>query len=323
MISFRNMIPYTIVFENNILELEKRQPNYSRFAEFSNKVSHVSPYHKRRAIVHYERSPIISYGTILLYKDKDQYHTLICKRSNTPEFVEFVKNKYRLSDLFRLFSLMTLEEKQSILSNNFNDLWDKAVNLRENKEEHKFDEEYKHALKKFEIISPILPDLIDMQTFSEKLEGFPKGRKQMIKRSEIQGAGEELESDFQAAKRECKEETGIDLDLIKYTLYARNFYDATLRSNGRIHVSKYFVFLLEEKCETKLSFETSEVSWRPVSSFPSNSSIGKVCKQVIEYIEDFSGGLEAMPNTSSSSNTRFNFRMGPYPTSDPGDHYEW
>ena len=158
--------------------------------------------------------PIISLGVLLFkyYPETNKIQFLLVRRKDSIGFVEFIRGKYASTDieyLSKLFSQMSYEEKEKIQKNEFNILWDNLWMYNKFKPKKKnFINDNNLAKKKFEKIREgyyINDKFISINYFINKIEfkwsetewGIPKGRRNI------------KESDYDAAKREFMEETGI------------------------------------------------------------------------------------------------------------------
>ena len=158
--------------------------------------------------------PIISLGVLLFkyYPETDKIQFLLVRRKDSIGFVEFIRGKYASTDieyLSKLFSQMSGEEIEKIQKNEFNVLLDNLWMYNKFKPKKKnFTNDNNLAKKKFEKIREgyYINDIyISINYFINKIEfkwsetewGIPKGRRNI------------KESDYDAAKREFMEETGI------------------------------------------------------------------------------------------------------------------
>ena len=152
-------------------------------------------------------APIISLGVILFKKSENKLKYLLVQRRDTLGFVEFMRGKYNLENIDyinELLKIMTKNERENILRNDFDTLWN---NLWMDKNNKKFHNEYASSKSKFiklkdgfdyngktislEILNRNVP-----YTYTETEWGFPKGRRNL------------KESDIDCAKREFQEESG-------------------------------------------------------------------------------------------------------------------
>jgi 8-oxo-dGTP pyrophosphatase MutT (NUDIX family) len=132
-------------------------------------------------------------GTLL-----DNTKILLIQRKDTIGFTDFLRGKYETEQtLALLFSEMTMYEQRNLLTESFDDLWDKLW-INHNSKTYK--NEYVNAKYKLSCID--LPSYIkkypSQYTFSEF--SIPKGRKNV------------RESNMKCAEREFYEETGYNSD---------------------------------------------------------------------------------------------------------------
>jgi ADP-ribose pyrophosphatase YjhB (NUDIX family) len=172
---------------------------------------------------HYFREckyPITSYGIICIqinpfpleYNQKLQSSNvkfLAVRRRNTLSYVEFIRGKYKYSDiefLRTLFSRMTILERNLIKTEPFNILWNslwindqfKEINRTEyNRASKKYDDLKKGVIinSNFVTVSTLLEKT--MSHYKETEWNFPKGRRNCY------------EDDMECAEREFQEETNL------------------------------------------------------------------------------------------------------------------
>ena len=154
--------------------------------------------------------PITSLGIILFrHNKKDQLEYLMIRRRNTLGFVEFMRGKYNLENykyIYELFSIMTKTERECIVVENFDSLWN---TLWMNKQVKQYYSEYESSKKKFnklkegyKIDDTLIISLIDVNSkvpycYNTPEWGFPKGRRNV------------KEIDIDCSRREFSEETGL------------------------------------------------------------------------------------------------------------------
>ena len=161
--------------------------------------------------------PIISLGVLLFkyYSDIDNVKFLLVRRKDSIGYVEFIRGKYASTDLeyiTKLFFQMSENEINKIKNNKFDYLWENLwMQSRFKSKKKNFINDNVQAKKKFERIyyGYILNDkYINIDYFINNINnswietewGIPKGRRNI------------KESDYDAAKREFKEETGMSED---------------------------------------------------------------------------------------------------------------
>ena len=154
-------------------------------------------------------APIISSGIIIFKKIDNTIKYLLVQRKDTLGFVEFMRGKYNLENVYyinKLFRIMTLSERNLIVSNNFDYLWNKLWMDQDNKQYHN---EYDSSKKKFNMLKDGINhnnEIVSLKTLNKTNEiiwlepewGFPKGRRNL------------KEKNIDCAIREFEEETGIN-----------------------------------------------------------------------------------------------------------------
>jgi 8-oxo-dGTP pyrophosphatase MutT (NUDIX family) len=178
------------------------------------------------------RNKNISYG-LIVYKlnNNEPYYCLICRKDSFT-FSEFIRGKYELEDvdgIYRIFRYMTEAEKDKILKNEFEYLWDNLWILDKKKiHTGKFKREFNNSKYKFDTLkrgynttiyldnskkckkyvklSEILSDINkgNFEKYYEPEWGFPKGKKN------------ENENNFDCAQREFQEETNIPINILQF-----------------------------------------------------------------------------------------------------------
>jgi 8-oxo-dGTP pyrophosphatase MutT (NUDIX family) len=154
-------------------------------------------------------SPIMSMGVILFKIEDNIIKYLLIQRKDTLGFVEFMRGKYNLENLDyikELLKIMTIHEREKIVNNEFDFLWNE---LWMNFNSKKFHNEYSSSKDKFYKLKngfKIYDDYYDIKNlnnivpkiYSETEWGFPKGRRNL------------REIDIDCAKREFEEESGYE-----------------------------------------------------------------------------------------------------------------
>lgn len=135
---------------------------------------------------------------------KDCISFLLIRRKHSLGFVEFIRGRYKsdnIDGIIFLFQQMTQDEINLIRNNEFDELWNGFWGDSDKKKY--FQREYSKSKDNFEKLKESTEFNIDFFTSTVKPEyntpewGFPKGRR---------GWGE---TDFDCAKREVLEETGL------------------------------------------------------------------------------------------------------------------
>lgn len=154
-------------------------------------------------------APITSLGVIVyrIIDSKKEY--LMIQRRDSLGFVEFMRGKYTLKNIdyiLSLFKIMTKDERERLLSFDFDTLWNK---LWMNKNIRQYHNEYENSKRKFTKLKDGLiyhnktytlhSIHIETPVLYETPEwGFPKGRRNL------------KETDIECAQREFREETGLE-----------------------------------------------------------------------------------------------------------------
>lgn len=229
----------------------KLSPDNSPEREYEN------PYHRIETI-HTERRnkrrgthkcPITSYGLILfLYDDShnntkshsvtdteadttsDQIKVLLYKRRDSYEYMDFMRGFWETDeDVLELFRLMDSNEKDRILSHDFNELW-KDLWVYSSGCLHN----YEKARTKFMLIQPRLSNIVSQSDRNQPRLvgpswGFPKGKK-----------NNNREHNLTCALREFQEETKIDSKTIK-VLDTETLVENIKTGDGKVYRTYYFI----------------------------------------------------------------------------------
>jgi len=207
------------------------------------------------------KQPITSLGIILFrYNKKEkQYEYLMIRRKDTLGFVDFMRGKYPLCNkqyIQNIIDEMTIFEKNKLLNNDFNDLWNELwgdnIGLQYRNEEKNSREKFT-ILKKNAIFNSekycIESFIKDSTTNWEETEwGFPKGRRNY------------QEKDLSCALREFEEETGysrLNIDIIQNLV---PFEEIFTGSNLKSYKHKYFVATIKYDVDPIYEYQQSEVS---------------------------------------------------------------
>jgi 8-oxo-dGTP pyrophosphatase MutT (NUDIX family) len=186
--------------------------------------------------------PIMSYGIICYKIENNEIKYLMLQRKDSLCFMEFIRGKYQVSDMEYikfLISNMTLNERNMLVNNSFDDIWNylwcqNPINPIKNTKE------YLESKSKFETLanSNFFKNYTKTiaSIFNEQEFGFPKGRRKI------------KENDIDCAIREFYEETKLKKDdLIIYddiepyeeiffgtnnVLYKHSYYIAKLKNNN-------------------------------------------------------------------------------------------
>jgi 8-oxo-dGTP pyrophosphatase MutT (NUDIX family) len=187
------------------------------------------------------KKPIMSFGVICYRINNNNIEYLMIQRKDSLSFMEFIRGKYKLENpdyITRLLSNMTICERQSLLVEEFEELWNNVWcqrNITKKTPEfidacHKFNclrngyftGDNKH-IKLYKLLLTLTTSFIEPEW------GFPKGRRRL------------KEKDIECAVREFSEETGFhrnELSLVDiFTPYEEVFYG----TNGVLYRHVYYI----------------------------------------------------------------------------------
>jgi 8-oxo-dGTP pyrophosphatase MutT (NUDIX family) len=208
-----------------------------------------------------KRKVIMSYGIILCsFTPEHNPRFLLYQRRDSFAYMDYMRGYWSgKDDIYRLFELMSFEERDRIENYTFDELWD---DLWVNHSYNIYKDGYKSAKRKYEYSRPyIVHALKTTQTVIRAPPwGFPKGKKNNSK-----------EGDLACAIREFKEETKLDVSLkVKKDLTIDEKFKGT---NGKTYSTKYFIAFTDKLdlppkvstpgCirEETVSEEANDVKW--------------------------------------------------------------
>lgn len=204
--------------------------------------------------------PIISYGIILFTYDKIEKNNkfLFIRRKNTFGFIDFIKGNYTMTNKFHLqnmFDEMTINEKQVLLDQSFNDIWCNLWNYEPDRKFIEKNNDYVRLRNKFNKVKEIklINEMIEKsKTFWEEPEWeFPKGR--------INSNEKHLDCSI----REFEEETGIKRFFFNVIENILPFEENFIGTNYKYYTYKYYLSNMKygDYIKTKLDcYQKSEVS---------------------------------------------------------------
>jgi len=180
--------------------------------------------------------PIMSFGIICYRVCNHKTEYLMIQRKDSLSFMEFIRGKYNVNDsmyIRQLVSAMTTNEKNLLLSKQFDDIWNYAW-YQNNTSNIKHTAEYVESKHKFEYLlnNNTLGNIITnlAQTIEQEQEwGFPKGRKKL------------KESDIDCAIREFCEETRLQSNDIEIISDIRPFEEIFFGTNNVLYKHTYYV----------------------------------------------------------------------------------
>lgn len=237
-------------------------------------------------------APIISLGIVLCDKRKIPFKYLMIQRRDTLGFVEFMRGKYLLTNLTylkKLFTIMTKKERELIVNNDFDTLWDKLWMKNDNRytfNEYSTSKDKFNKLKSGTKIDNKTVTFISLNNevpmvYESPEWGFPKGRRNLH------------ENDLDCAKREFEEETGIDesnYELMNIKKINENF----IGSNNIRYRHIYYIGNLLKDIDLKINpenkhqiTEISNINWFTLEECKNSIRPYNVeKKKVIEKIDD-------------------------------------
>ena len=206
------------------------------------------------------KQPITSVGIIVFRLNADgKREYLLIRRKDTIGYVEFMRGKYNIySKLYlnNIIAEMTMEEKQRILTNDFDTLWKNLwgddINTQYRGEEkisrEKF-ESLKHGIVTNDCEYSLKTLIQESASKWEETEwGFPKGRHN------------NQEKDLLCALREFEEETGYSRLSINIVQNLVPFEEIFTGSNYKSYKHKYYVAFMEKPNENQTAYQDTEVS---------------------------------------------------------------
>ena len=195
--------------------------------------------------------PICSYGVILYKYEGNEKKYLMIRRKHTLGYIVLIRGKYTLNDHQKIqieVDRLTVDEKEKILNNSFDDNWDY---LWTGHYSQKYNKEKTYANSRYNLhIDKIKECILSSSTqWLEPEWEFPKGRLHI---DEPMIAG---------AVREFTEETNIsssDITIIK-NLFP--FEETYISSNDKLYKNTYYLAKFTSKRECDLTkFQIEEVS---------------------------------------------------------------
>ena len=208
---------------------------------------------------HQCKHPITSIGVIAFRAGLHGKEYLMIRRKDTLGFVDFMRGKYQLHNKLYLMNIideMTIQEKQSLVEKEFEELWCGLWGLNvgiQYRSEERISREKMESLKygvvsggcKYSLASLIAES---KTRWTEPEWGYPKGRRNY------------KENDMSCALREFEEETGYskkDLVIVNNII---PFEEVFTGSNYKSYKHRYYVGKIGNGVKPEAHFQTSEVS---------------------------------------------------------------
>ena len=190
--------------------------------------------------------PITSYGILCYFVQNNNIKYLMIQRKDSLCYIEFMRGFYDVNNvyyLYTLFKYITTTEKERILNNDFDYLWNL---LWENYNISKFKKDYEISKVKFNKLKEgfeMKGELINFNyliektkndTFDETEMEFPKGRRNLN------------ENNINTALREFEEESGLSRDKINL-INNKSYEEIYIAVNNIRYRHIYYIAKCNEK----------------------------------------------------------------------------
>ena len=200
---------------------------------------------------------LMRYKIINQKEKKNEIKYLLVKRKNTLGYIEFIRGRYNVDDIYSIFLLfvqMTQEEIDRIANNTFDYLWNNLWLFQKNKQKI-YRNEYESSLYKFNILRNTKENNLNYITTNAKPKwdipewGFPKGRRN------------HQETDIECALREFKEETNYNSNNFQILSCYNRLHEIFNGTNGIKYKHIYFISNFISDIEPKISnkFQMNEI----------------------------------------------------------------
>lgn len=216
-------------------------------------------------LFHQCKLPITSIGIIAYKKINNIIYYLLIRRKHSLGFIDFMRGKYPLYDknyLINIINEMSLEEKELLLTKDFDYLWGYIWGTTSNMQ---YRVEEKTSRNKFNSLQLgihlnqteyNLKSIINesITNWSETEWGFPKGRRNY------------LEKDLQCALREFEEETGYNKNELNILLNIQPYDEIFTGSNYKSYKHRYYIGKISSdihdvnECNIE-NYEVSKMGW--------------------------------------------------------------
>ena len=214
---------------------------------------------KQGHLFHQCKNPITSNGLIVFNNDGNEISYLMLRRKDSLGYVDFLRGKYPLFNkryLLNIIDEMTNEEKQNLLTKEFDELW---ANLWGDFIGVQYRGEEKTSREKFNSLKigiSLSNDDYNLESLinssANKWDspewGFAKGRRNF------------QEKDLTCALREFEEETGCNKNTIRLIQNIIPIEEIFTGSNYKSYKHKYYVAYMPKDNNTIENFQKSEVS---------------------------------------------------------------
>ncbi len=183
--------------------------------------------------------PIISFGIICYKIDNNDIKYLMIQRKDSLSFMEFIRGKYEVTNkeyIKKLLLNMTSSERNMIITNSFDDIWN-YIWYQSDNYFNKNNREYINSRNKFMLLNEnnFLKNFIISikNVYNEREWGFPKGRRKM------------RETDIDCAIREFYEETRVKKDDLSIISDIMPFEEMFFGTNGIMYKHLYYIARLD------------------------------------------------------------------------------
>ena len=218
-------------------------------------------------LFHQCKNPVTSIGLVVYKMDaNNKPNYLMIRRKDSLGYVEFMRGKYPLFNkryLLNIINEMTLDEKNSLNTLEFDDLWNKlwgeSIGIQYRGEERISRNKFNSLKLGINLTNDFytLESLIleSNSKWTEPEWGFPKGRRNY------------QEKDLVCALREFEEETGYSKNSVKLIQNIIPFEEIFTGSNYKSYKHKYYLAQLDDNIEPINNFQKTEVSKIDWASF--------------------------------------------------------
>jgi 8-oxo-dGTP pyrophosphatase MutT (NUDIX family) len=209
------------------------------------------------------KMPITSIGIIVFRINNNVIEYLMIRRKDTLGFIDFMRGKYSVYNkdyIINMLKQMSNQEKENLLTMNFDTLWkniwgDENISNQYKIEEFSSREKFNilrnglYSKNDFYNLQSLINDCSQFKLWDEPEWGFPKGRRNY------------QEKDYQCALREFIEETGIKSECFKNIKNIFPFEEIFTGSNYKSYKHKYYLTYMDNKYVVDMNnFEKTEVS---------------------------------------------------------------
>ena len=211
----------------------------------------------------------------------DKIKILMVRRRHSLNYVQFIRGKYKLLNLQKLFSLMTKSENILLKNNTFDYLWNEL--WRDTAKNKNYKKEFNYSKKKFYMLKEKnFFNFLDNNNLSNYIEPeweFPKGKKN------------NKETPLYCAMREFNEETNININNINIFKNINCIEEKYKGTNNKYYKHIYYMGIVKNDFPFNNIDHISEVG--DIKWFNINDAINKIRKynlikiDLINYIYKF------------------------------------